>query len=113
MLMQVDYPGWIRQQLVKLGCARLLKTPYYLVVDADVLYVRNITSTTLFKQSECIPASPVCDASHTVAYQAMGDSYPIADRTENQVGVCHSACLSVSMLLEGFLVELFLTLLLL
>ncbi|KAK9844482.1 hypothetical protein WJX74_003045 [Apatococcus lobatus] len=81
---KVDYPGWIRQQLVKLGCARLLKTPYYLVVDADVLYVRNITSTTLFKKSECIPASPVCDSNHEFAYQAMGDSYPIADRTENQ-----------------------------
>ena len=91
MRRQVDYPGWIRQQLVKLGCARLLKTPYYLVVDADVLYVRNITSTTLFKKSECIPASPVCDANHEWAYQAMGDSYPIADRTENQVGHAHTS----------------------
>lgn len=33
--------GWYRQQLVKLGAARLLDTPFYMTLDADVIFVRR------------------------------------------------------------------------
>jgi hypothetical protein len=34
--------GWIKQQLLKLGIARLVESPRYLVLDSDVLAVRPV-----------------------------------------------------------------------
>ena len=37
-----DVSGWFRQQAIKLGAARLVRGPFYLVVDADCFAVKPI-----------------------------------------------------------------------
>lgn len=44
-----QWKGWIRQQLVKLSCARLMHTPFYLIMDSDVFVARPMTALNLFE----------------------------------------------------------------
>lgn len=58
--------GSIRAQLVKLGCSQAISTPYYLVTDADLFFMRKVQALDLVLQSECKDTSGVCDLKQKV-----------------------------------------------
>ena len=87
-----SYPGWAKQGLVKLACAKLVQTPFYLLLDTDTFFVHHAKADDLFKQYLCTEFSPVCDKARKIGYQAKNDVYPLYHRTEDQVGIlcCNS-----------------------
>ena len=54
---------------VKLSCAKIITTPYYLILDTDVLFIKQLTAQQLFKVSPCSHLSRVCDTSRHRAFQ--------------------------------------------
>ena len=54
--------GWLTQQLLKLACAPLVKTPFYMLLDADVFAARSFAASDLFELRPCSPDSTVCSA---------------------------------------------------
>jgi len=46
--------GWSLQQLIKLGVSRLIKTPLYLVLDADCFLTKNFSYENLFHQNKIL-----------------------------------------------------------
>jgi hypothetical protein len=47
--------GWFVQQLVKLSIARIVSSPFYLTLDADVMCVRHTEYTDLVWRSPIAP----------------------------------------------------------
>lgn len=41
--------GWHRQQLLKLACHERVRTPFYMTLDADVIFVRPFSASTLVR----------------------------------------------------------------
>ncbi|KAK9823686.1 hypothetical protein WJX72_004630 [[Myrmecia] bisecta] len=77
--------GWMKQQLLKLSCAAIMRTPFYLVTDVDSFFTRNVTALDLFQQAACTQDTPVCDAANLVSYRARNDMFPIQGRTSDQL----------------------------
>ena len=48
-------------QVVKLGCGATIRTPYYLVTDANAVFTRSLQALDLVAQGGCLPDSGVCD----------------------------------------------------
>jgi hypothetical protein len=46
--------GWYRQQLLKFSCHRRVKTPFYMTLDADVIFVRPFSASTLVRGDKSI-----------------------------------------------------------
>lgn len=69
--------GWVRQQIVKMGAAELVETPFMLMLDADIFLLRKMSGVDLFKTSECTASSPVCDSKGETAFKAKVDLLPI------------------------------------
>ena len=46
--------GWYKQQILKLAAAELIKTPWYLTLDADVMCVRPVNAEFLFPDGRAI-----------------------------------------------------------
>lgn len=46
--------GWYKQQILKLAAAELIKTPWYLTLDADVMCVRPVNAKFLFPDGRAI-----------------------------------------------------------
>lgn len=80
-----SYPGWAKQGLVKLACAKLVQTPFYLLLDTDTFFVHHAKADDLFKHYLCTEFSPVCDKARKIGYQAKNDVYPLYHRTEDQL----------------------------
>lgn len=70
---------------VKLACASIITTPYYLLLDTDVFFVKHSSARDLLMESSCTNWSPVCDRHRKLAYQAKNDCYPLVNRTEEQL----------------------------
>ncbi len=87
-----SYPGWAKQGLVKLACAKLVQTPFYLLLDTDTFFVHYARAEDLFKQYLCTDFSPVCDTARKVGFQAKNDVYPLYHRTEDQVSLIAFPC---------------------
>lgn len=94
---RLKYPGWVKQQLVKLSCANIVTTPFYLVLDTDVFFVKHFGAQDLFKTSQCSHLSAVCDKSGKISYQAKNDIYPIYNRTEDQLVWMEASALTLKM----------------
>ena len=69
--------GWVRQQIVKMGAAELVETPFMLMLDADIFLLKTMSGIDLFKTSECTASSPVCDSKGALEYRAKVDLLPI------------------------------------
>ena len=67
--------GWVKQQLVKLGCAQVIKTPFYQILDADIFAVHQFSAKDLFETGLCGASSPVCDTSAATSYRSKNDCY--------------------------------------
>ena len=61
--------GLAAPQLLKLSCAERLRTPFYLITDADTFYLRPLSAEALLEAGPCTAASAVCDNSKTTAYR--------------------------------------------
>jgi hypothetical protein len=46
--------GWHRQQLLKFACHQYVKTPFYMTLDADVIFVRPFSASTLIRSGKSI-----------------------------------------------------------
>jgi len=78
------WPGWTRQQVVKLACAHLMKTPFYLVLDADVFAARRAHALDLFVTDSCDQqAHHICDTQQSISYRCKNDCYPMAGGEED------------------------------
>ncbi|KAL0035850.1 hypothetical protein WJX77_005216 [Trebouxia sp. C0004] len=78
------WPGWTRQQVVKLACAHLIKTPFYLVLDADVFAARRAHALDLFVTDSCDhQAHHICDTQQRISYRCKNDCYPMAGGEED------------------------------
>ena len=78
------WPGWTRQQVVKLACANLMQTPYYLVLDADVFAARPTRVLDLFVTHDCHSTlHPVCNEEQQTAYSCKNDCYPMLGEQED------------------------------
>ena len=69
--------GWVRQQIVKMGAAELIETPFILMLDADIFLLRKMSGLDLFTTSDCKSSSAVCDASGKKEFKAKVDLLPI------------------------------------
>ncbi|KAK9862989.1 hypothetical protein WJX84_006890 [Apatococcus fuscideae] len=69
--------GWLTQQLVKLACAPLVQTPFYMVMDADIFAARNFSAQDLFEVSECTEDSAICDTSGQHQLRAKNDCHKV------------------------------------
>ena len=83
-LPDVGVPGWVKQQLLKLAVSGLVQTPYYLVLDTDILFATRFSALQLFRMSECSQIAPVCDTIGHVAFHAKTDVYDLAARSGNE-----------------------------
>ncbi|KAK9814725.1 hypothetical protein WJX72_010548 [[Myrmecia] bisecta] len=79
------FPGWIKQQVVKLACASLVQTPFYLILDTDIFLANKASVKDLFRESDCTSYSAVCDPDKLVSFQAKNDMYPLANRSSHQL----------------------------
>ena len=78
------WPGWTRQQVVKLACANLIQTPFYLVLDADIFVARHTHALDLFVTEACNhDAHHVCNARQDVSYRCKNDCYPMLGEEED------------------------------
>lgn len=78
------WPGWTRQQVVKLACATLINTPFYLVLDADVFMARQAHVLDLFVTERCnSQASRICDHQSNIGYRCKNDCYPMKGEVED------------------------------
>ena len=78
------WPGWTRQQVVKLACANLIRTPFYLVLDADVFVARQAHVLDLFVTEPCeTQASHICDHLSNKGYRCKNDCYPMKGEVED------------------------------
>lgn len=78
------WPGWTRQQVVKLSCANLIRTPFYLVLDADVFMARQAHVLDLFVTNRCdTQESHICDHQSSIGYRCKNDCYPMKGETED------------------------------
>lgn len=79
-----SWPGWTRQQVVKLACANLMQTPFYLVLDADVFAAQPAHALDLFVMENCHPQlHQVCNKDQQVAYRCKNDCYPMLGEQED------------------------------
>ena len=74
---------------VKLSCAKIITTPYYLILDTDVLFIKPLTAQQLFKVSPCSHLSRVCDTSRHRAFQGV---------TPSQLHTAVSICRYITLL---------------
>lgn len=78
------WPGWTRQQVVKLACASVITTPFYLVLDADIFAARHAHALDLFVTDPCdVTAHHVCDTQQQTSYRCKNDCYPMAGEEED------------------------------
>lgn len=78
------WPGWTRQQVVKLACANLMQTPFYLVLDADVFMARHASVLDLLVTQDCrAELHHVCNEEQQVAYRCKNDCYPMLGEQED------------------------------
>ena len=78
------WPGWTRQQVVKLACANLMQTPFYLVLDADVFVARHTQAPDLFVTQDCDShLHNVCNADRSLSYRCKNDCYPMLGEQED------------------------------
>ena len=78
------WPGWTRQQVVKLACANLMKTPFYLVLDADIFVARQTHALDLFVRGPCQTEDHyVCDPLQHQSYRCKNDCYPMLGTKED------------------------------
>ena len=49
-----NYPGWNKQQLIKLAAASIVKTDFYLTLDADIICVRPTGFSDLVRDGRAI-----------------------------------------------------------
>lgn len=76
--------GWLTQQLLKLACAPLVKTPFYLLLDADVFAARPFAASDLFELRQCEPGSAVCDEEGQLQLRAKNDCHQSYDGSNRQ-----------------------------
>ncbi|KAK9824874.1 hypothetical protein WJX74_002306 [Apatococcus lobatus] len=67
------YDKWVRQQVVKLACARHVTTPFFIVVDADMFAVHHFKASDVFHHLPCNDEVVVCDSSRQVGYRSKND----------------------------------------
>lgn len=78
------WPGWTRQQVVKLACAKLMQTPFYLVLDADVFVARHTHVLDLLVMQDChSELHQLCNEEQQVAYRCKNDCYPMLGEQED------------------------------
>ena len=63
--------GWHKQQLLKLACASVLRTPFYLTTDADLFYLAPVSALDLLEQGNCSDAGAICRGG--VGYRARNE----------------------------------------
>jgi Family of unknown function (DUF6492) len=96
-------PGWNKQQLTKLACARHISTPFYLITDADTFYMTAVSATDLVESGTCEATSAVCDHKRTVSYRARNElalHTPSNESSNQQVTGHHPACRGLGASLE-------------
>ena len=49
--------GWFRQQLIKLAAHTFVTTPFYMTLDADVIFVRPFSASTLIRDGRALLAT--------------------------------------------------------
>ncbi len=76
--------GWLTQQLLKLACAPLIKTPFYLLLDADVFAARPFDAADLFEVQPCTDDSATCDSQHKLQFRAKNDCHQSYDGKNSQ-----------------------------
>mmetsp|Transcript_1620 Transcript_1620/g.4762 ORF Transcript_1620/g.4762 Transcript_1620/m.4762 type:complete len:408 (+) Transcript_1620:267-1490(+) len=75
--------GWLKQQLLKLACAHLVTTPYYLITDADTFFLNPFSAGDLFHKQECEGRSyTVCDKEHKISYRALSEMHDYVNGTQ-------------------------------
>ena len=77
----------LKQQVVRLSCARHIRTPFYVNLDTEAFFTRSSNAMSFFKESKCHPYSAVCNSNATLSYQAANDIYPISERGAEQQAV--------------------------
>ena len=78
------WPGWTRQQVVKLACASLMQTPFYLVLDVDIFAARPTHALDLFVMQACDRnLHNVCSKEQSLAYRCKNDCYPMLGEQED------------------------------
>lgn len=69
--------GWQKQQLLKLACAHLVPTPFYLITDADTFYLNTFSAEDLFDTAGCSATTHItCDSRRTQSYRAKTEEQP-------------------------------------
>lgn len=93
---QRHHVGWVKQQLVKLACARtyvsllclsmlyiltilmhcaeLVHTPFYLLLDVDLFFTEPVTSSAWLDTGQCTNASQQC-CHESTAFRARNDMW--------------------------------------
>ena len=67
------YDKWVRQQVVKLACARHISTPFFIVIDADMFAVHPFKASNVFHHLPCDDEVAVCGSDGSVGYRSKND----------------------------------------
>jgi hypothetical protein len=89
--------GWYFQQLLKLYFHKICKQPYYLVVDADTLFLKK---TKFFDSSK--PLYNTGTENHRPYFKHIQEFIPIIKRESGVSGICHHMLFSVEIVKEIF-----------
>lgn len=74
--------GWLKQQVLKLGCGHVVKTPYYLITDADTFFLNPFGAGDIMERGRCDRSSNiVCNPSKTRGFRAKVDMHAYANGT--------------------------------
>jgi Family of unknown function (DUF6492) len=79
--------GWLKQQLLKLACSEHVATPWYLVTDADMLYLNDTSAADLLEVGPC-GEGMVCTPDRSKGYRARNElqSMEVLKQSVEQVG---------------------------
>ncbi|KAK9832198.1 hypothetical protein WJX74_002597 [Apatococcus lobatus] len=76
--------GWLTQQLLKLACAPLVTTPFYMLLDADVFAARPFAASDVFEVQPCDAGSAVCSKEGKQQLRAKNDCHQPYDGKNRQ-----------------------------
>ncbi|KAK9865256.1 hypothetical protein WJX84_011806 [Apatococcus fuscideae] len=67
------YDKWVRQQVVKLGCAKHISTSFFIVIDADMFAVHPFKASDVFHHLPCDDHVAVCDLDGQIGFRSKND----------------------------------------
>jgi hypothetical protein len=79
LLARRSFGGWYLQQIIKIAAAKMVSSPFYILLDSDVIVTRKVSAADLFIEGKAICTREKDPETHNDWYEATSKEFGFPD----------------------------------